>query len=103
VFTFNPDDSVNVEPIIIDFQKRKEIEKRAILFFTGLKREADTSLKKSFFIGNSTRDIQTGNNAKTKTILVETWYAGKDREYDVRADFKVKNLPAAVKVVKRYV
>ena len=50
MFTFNPDDSVNVEPIIIDFQKRKEIEKRAILFFTGLKREADFFFNKAFLL-----------------------------------------------------
>lgn len=61
----------------------------------------DIDLKKSFMIGDSTRDILAGRRAGLKTILVETGYGGKDGKYDVKPDFIAKNLLAAVKIIKK--
>lgn len=36
-------------------------------------------LSSSFFVGDSTVDIQTGVNAGLKTILVKTGQAGRDK------------------------
>ncbi|MBI3589571.1 MAG: HAD family hydrolase [Candidatus Liptonbacteria bacterium] len=59
------------------------------------------NLKKSFMIGDHTRDILTGKNAKLKTILVKTGYAGKDNYYKIKPDFTTQNLQGAIKIIKR--
>lgn len=59
------------------------------------------NLKKSFMVGDTTRDILTGKKAKMKTVLVKTGYAGKDGKYNVKPDFVAKNLKEAVKIIKK--
>ncbi len=56
-------------------------------------------LKKSWYIGDTTTDIQTGKNAEMKTIVVRTGEAGNDKKYDVKADFIAENLMQAVDIV----
>lgn len=65
-------------------------------------RKFNIDFKKSFMVGDHTRDILTGKKAKLKTILVKTGYAGKDNYYNVNPDFTVKNLFEAVKIIKKY-
>lgn len=62
--------------------------------------EFNISLEKSYIVGDSTRDIQAGRNAKMKTILVKTGCAGKDNKFAVTADFETKNLLDAVKIIR---
>lgn len=59
----------------------------------------DTMIKKynvdvsqSWFVGDTTIDVQTGKNAGLKTALVKTGIAGADGKYDVRPDWEVVNL-----------
>ncbi len=59
------------------------------------------NFKKSFMVGDHTRDILTGHRASLKTILVKTGYAGKDGYHDIKPDFTAKNLFEAVKIIKR--
>jgi D,D-heptose 1,7-bisphosphate phosphatase len=70
---------------------------------TGMVSEAvkdlDIDVKRSFFIGDSTRDILTGKNAGCTTILVKTGNAGKDGTYDVKPDFVCENLLEAAKLI----
>lgn len=54
------------------------------------------NLKESYFIGDSTVDIQTGINAGVKTILVRTGIAGKDKKYDVQPDGVAAHIAEAV-------
>ncbi len=61
------------------------------------------NLKKSFMVGDSTRDILAGKRAGMKTILVKTGYAGKDRKYDVKPDFTATDLNKAVGIIKKHV
>lgn len=49
-------------------------------------------LEESYFIGDSTVDIQTGKNAGTKTALVLTGEKGSDGKYDIKPDFVFDNL-----------
>ncbi len=56
-------------------------------------------LSKSYMVGDSTVDIQTGINAGVKTVLVKTGQAGTDKKYDVKADFEVDSLLEAVKII----
>lgn len=56
-------------------------------------------LSKSWYIGDTTMDIQTGINAGMRTILVQTGEAGKDMKYNAVADYTVADLIAAVEVI----
>ena len=56
-------------------------------------------LSKSWFVGDTTGDIQTGINAGLKTVLVKTGEAGKDGKYPVKADFEAENLADAVDII----
>lgn len=61
------------------------------------------NLKKSFMVGDSTRDVLAGNRAKLRTILVKTGYSGKDPwQFKSKPDFVVKNLDGAVKVIRNF-
>lgn len=44
-FQFNPDESVDVEPILIDYKTRIDLQKNMIVFFTGMTRKASNVLK----------------------------------------------------------
>lgn len=53
-------------------------------------------LSQSWYVGDTTMDIQTGINAGMKTVLVKTGEAGKDGKYSAKADFEAENLMDAV-------
>ena len=44
VFQFNPDDTVEVTPVLLDYKKRLDLENHLMLFFTGLTRAASSVL-----------------------------------------------------------
>lgn len=54
------------------------------------------NLTQSWYIGDTTMDIQTGKNAGMKTILVQTGEAGKDGKYGADPDYIAANLVDAV-------
>lgn len=56
-------------------------------------------LSRSWVIGDTTVDIQTGKNAGTKTALVMTGDAGKDGKYDAVPDLICSDLLEAVKQI----
>lgn len=56
------------------------------------------NVEESFFIGDSTVDIQTGKNAGLRTILVRTGEQGRDEKYDVQPDIICDNLLQAAEV-----
>lgn len=58
-------------------------------------------LSQSWYIGDTTTDIQTGINAGMHTILVKTGEAGRDDKYPVRADYEAENLLEAVSLILR--
>jgi histidinol-phosphate phosphatase family protein len=51
---------------------------------------------RSWFVGDTTTDIQTARNAGLRSILVRTGYGGRDRKFKVRPDFEVADLEEAV-------
>ena len=59
-------------------------------------REYNIDIESSWFIGDTTVDIQTGINARLKTILVRTGREGKDRTYRCTPDFEFENLEIAI-------
>ena len=56
-------------------------------------------LAKSWYIGDTTMDIQTGKNAGMKTILVKTGEGGHDRKYPVEPDYIAADLEEAVSYI----
>jgi D,D-heptose 1,7-bisphosphate phosphatase len=65
-------------------------------------KEHGIDLKESFFVGDSTKDVLAANRAKVRMILVATGHGGKDPwQHEGKADFKAKNLRAAVRIIKK--
>ncbi len=44
IFTFNADGSVTVEPLLIDYRKRGDLERHLLVFYTGITRPASSVL-----------------------------------------------------------
>lgn len=66
-------------------------------------KEWDIDLKRSFLIGDSTRDTLAGNRAKLATILVQTGHKGKDVwQFEGKPDFVARNLLEAVRSIKAH-
>ena len=59
------------------------------------KEKYDLDLKNSYFIGDSDRDIENGKNAGGVTILIDNGI----REHKIKADYTVKNLYLAAKLI----
>ena len=57
------------------------------------------NLAESWYIGDTTTDIQTGINAGMHTVLLNTGEAGKDGKFDVKANLECENLLEAVEKI----
>lgn len=44
IFQFNPNHSVDIEPVLLDYKKQSDLENHALLFFTGITRNASSVL-----------------------------------------------------------
>lgn len=70
---------------------------------TGMIRSAiadlNIDLNQSWFIGDTTTDLQTAKNAGVKSILVRTGAAGKDGKHDARPDFVFDTLAEALNFI----
>lgn len=73
-----------------------ECRKPAVGMINEMVKKYHIDLEQSYFIGDSTVDIQTGKNAGVKTILLKTGQAGLDGKYDVEADFTAEDLVSAI-------
>lgn len=56
-------------------------------------------LEQSYFIGDTSADLQTGKNANMKTILVQTGEGGRDGKYHAVPDEICSNLLTAVNLI----
>lgn len=54
-------------------------------------------LSRSWMVGDTTTDIQTGKNAGLRTVLLKTGEAGKDGKYNVKSDAIADGLLDAVR------
>ena len=64
------------------------------------KQQYNIDLSQSFFVGDTTMDIQTGINAGMKTILVKTGQQGLDGKYNVKPDYVVDGLDEIINIVE---
>ena len=62
-------------------------------------RELNIDLAQSWFIGDTTTDMQTAKNVGVKSILVRTGYGGADKKHGVTADFTFGTLNEAVRFI----
>lgn len=60
-------------------------------------------LERSWMIGDTTVDIQTGKNAGLRTALVLTGEAGNDNKYDAAPNLVCKDLQEAIEMIRKYV
>lgn len=44
IFQFNPDETVDIHPILLDYKKRVDLENHMLVFFTGISRQASSVL-----------------------------------------------------------
>jgi mannose-1-phosphate guanylyltransferase/phosphomannomutase len=70
--------------------------KPAIGLVENAARDFNIDLRASWFIGDTTTDLQTGKNASMKTVLVRTGYAGHDLKFSDAADHVGTDLAGAV-------
>jgi histidinol-phosphate phosphatase family protein len=62
-------------------------------------KELNIDLAQSWFIGDTTTDVQTARNAGVKSILVRTGHAGRDAKHAAAPDYSFDTLNEAVDFV----
>lgn len=62
-------------------------------------RDFNLDLSRSWFVGDTTVDIKTGQNAGLRTILVNTGEAGKDGKFAVQPDLSCQDILQAVESI----
>ncbi len=62
-------------------------------------RDLNIDLTRSWFIGDTTTDIQTARNAGLRSILVGTGYGGGDQRHSVAAEHVAPDVKAAVELI----
>lgn len=76
-----------------------DCRKPSIGMLVKMSEKYNIDLADSYMVGDSTVDIQTGQNAGTRTILLRTGQGGQDGSYSVTPDFAVDDLRAAVEII----
>jgi len=61
--------------------------------------DLNIDLSQSWFVGDTTTDVQTAKNARTKSILLKSGYGGRDGKFDAAPDFVCNDLNAAVEKI----
>ena len=64
-----------------------------------MKERYNIDLSRSYMIGDSTVDVQIGENSGMKTVLLKCGQGGKDGKYDVRPDMKANDILEAVNMI----
>jgi histidinol-phosphate phosphatase family protein len=84
------------------YRMKCSCRKPAIGMIVKATKKFNIDVKKSFLIGDSTRDVAAGKRARLKVILVKTGHGGNDKwQFKGKPDFTVKNLKQAATVVKK--
>jgi mannose-1-phosphate guanylyltransferase / phosphomannomutase len=78
-----------------------ECRKPGIKLIQDAEKDFVINMERSWFVGDRLRDVQTGVNAKLKTILVPTGGLSNDDEFfpDVKPDFFADNLKEAAQFI----
>ncbi len=80
VLQFNKDESVDIEPVVLDYRQRLELEDHLLLFYTGFTRQASSILTEQ------RKKTRSGTNIEALKRMADSVYAFKDAliagEYD---------------------
>ncbi len=76
-----------------------DCRKPGTAFVTQAVAELNSDVSQSWFIGDTTTDLETAHRAGLRSILVETGYAGLDHKYHRTADFTVPDFASAVRFI----
>ncbi len=71
IFQFNQDDTVSVEPVLLDYKKRALLQDHLLLFFTGITRAASSVL--------TDQRAKIDKNFETYKQMADSVYAFRDR------------------------
>ncbi|OHA02929.1 MAG: hypothetical protein A3J58_00040 [Candidatus Sungbacteria bacterium RIFCSPHIGHO2_02_FULL_52_23] len=71
VLEFRPDESVVVDPVMLDYQRRREFENHLLLFFSGIHRKAASVLTE--------QKANTVRNRETLQAMADSVFEFKDR------------------------
>lgn len=79
-----------------------QCRKPAIGLLKKAEQDLNLDLAQSWFIGDSTVDVETAKRAGMKSILLQTGVAGADKKFASIPDFKCTDLMAATKAIINY-
>lgn len=82
-----------------EYKKDCECRKPKIGMIKRAKNKYNIDLKNSFFIGDSTTDLQTAKDSSITSVLLRTGHAGQDGKFNVKPDFIFDDLNEAVEFV----
>lgn len=82
-----------------DYKIKCKCRKPDIELIEKAKLKYNIDLENSWFIGDTTIDIQTGINTNMNTILLNTGEAGRDGKYNVKPDYVCNNILDAVNII----
>jgi D-glycero-D-manno-heptose 1,7-bisphosphate phosphatase len=82
--------------------ERCPCRKPALALVQRAEKELCLDLSKCYMIGDKTSDIEFGQRAGMRTILVKTGFRGEDREFMVEPDFRAVDLLEAVRCVNEH-
>lgn len=80
----------------IDYKIDCDCRKPKIGLLERAKNDYNIDFQNSFFIGDSTTDLQTAKNSAIKSVLIRTGHAGQDGKFHIRPDFIFDDLNEAV-------
>jgi histidinol-phosphate phosphatase family protein len=66
-------------------------------------RDLNIDLTQSWFIGDTTVDVQTAKNAGVRSILLRTGYAGTDNRHKIQPDFTCDDLLEATQLILKVI
>jgi histidinol-phosphate phosphatase family protein len=78
-----------------ELKVRCQCRKPGIALIEEASKEFFVDLPHSWFIGDTTTDLQTASNAGLRSILVRTGHAGRDGRWPARADYEFPDLDQA--------
>ena len=78
IFKFNPDETVDIDPILLDYKKRIDLENHMLVFFIGITRQASDILKE--------QKSNTSTNLESLNSIVKLVDLFKEKL--IKGDFK---------------
>ena len=76
-----------------------ECRKPGIRMIRDMEEKYNIDLSRSYMIGDTTVDVQTGVNAGLHTVLLHTGEGGNDGKYDVVPEYEADNLLGSIKTI----